>query len=174
MSVTPGLTVSPPVTWMRECAGQVVFDAIVPLTAVKTGAASKLIAGFAVRPFSTAFTFTVPAAVAAGAFTEPHPRRICTLVDGNPLIATMPLRRTVSFEPSTSLNAIGTDIPTGKAEGAITLNVLPTKADGASCTVLYGVCDGIPSSLPPRALLVTMNRTSCELTSAPPASLLSA
>ena len=43
--VAPAFTVKAPVTWIREFAGHVVFAAIVPLTVVKTGAASIVIAG---------------------------------------------------------------------------------------------------------------------------------
>ena len=135
VSVAPALTVSPPVTWMREFAGHVVVP-IVPLTVVKTGAASNVTAGFETRPLTAAPTFTVPAAVAAGTCTEPQPRRICTFVEGKPDMATSPFSRTVSFAPSTSFTASGIGNPTGHAAGASALKVLPANADGASCTVL--------------------------------------
>src|SRR4051812_32887447 len=108
---------------MREFAGHVVFDEIVPLTVVNAGAASIAIVGFAVRPFTLAATFRVLEPVAAGACTDPQPRRICRVVCANPPNVTTPLRRTGSFEELRNNATSGIGKPAGHAAGAITFNV---------------------------------------------------
>ena len=149
MSVTPALTVSVPVTLMREFAGHAVFAEIAPETLVKTGAASMLIVrGETVALFRLAPSASRPAVACAGATTEPQPRRMRTVAEGIPPNVTSPFRRTVSFAPFTSFAAIGMGKFAGHAAGAITFSVCPAKADGASATVLYGVCGGMPSSEP--------------------------
>ena len=121
---------------MRELAGHAVFAAMTPEMSVKTGAASMLIVrGEMVALFRLAPSATRPAVVFAGATTEPQPRRMRTVVEGNPPKVTSPFRGTVSFAPFTSFAAIGMGRFAGHAAGAITFSVCPAKADGASSTV---------------------------------------
>ena len=150
VSVTPAFTVSVPVTCMREFGGHTVFAAMVPVTVVKAGAASKVIARLATKEFTLAAMSIVPATIAAGICTEPQPRRSGVVVCGKPPNFTTPLSHTLSSAPSRSITANGTGTPTGHAEGAATFSVFPMKADGASGTLRNGVYVGIPSSVPPR------------------------
>ncbi len=164
VSVAPALTVSVPVMRMRELAGHSVSVAMVPLTSVNTGASSIATTGSSVSPQTLASTWSVPAAPAAGADTDPQPRRSCTGVAGKPPIATVPLSHSGSPAAVRRVKASGTGSPAGQAAGAITLNTPPANAEGASLTVRHGVCGGIPSSEPLRDGSRTMKRTVTEAT----------
>src|SRR6185503_7521035 len=118
VSVTPALIVSVPVTWIREFGGQIVLAARAPLTVVNVGAASIVMEGLAVNPFTAAATSSVPAAVTAGARIEPHPRLICTVLRGKPSKVTRPFNFTGWSAPLRSTVAIGIGKPVGHAAGA--------------------------------------------------------